>query len=151
MASRAEKLRRRQHRKEKKRRRAGGSASEFGGGGDIFLIDPPGAVKMSEVLKELVEPEWNECADAEAMRKLLTLGAAAWNVALLHGAERTALIERLAQTIPIELRQDFKFVLEPLIRRKEKMFPYIQRPILSFELTRLPSGDPYLTVISGLA
>jgi hypothetical protein len=105
---------------------------------------------MSEVLISLIQPEWEGCANEEEMRKLLTIGAAAWNVALLKRAERAAFTERLALAIPIELRQDFKLVLEPLISRKEQMFPQIRRPIFSFELTRLPSGKPYLRVISGL-
>jgi hypothetical protein len=151
MATRTEKLRRRQHRKEKRRRRFSGPVSEFTRSGDIQLIvDSPFAVKMSEVLISLIQPEWEGCANEEEMRKLLTIGAAAWNVALLKRAERAAFTERLALAIPIELRQDFKLVLEPLISRKEQMFPQIRRPIISFELTRLPSGKPYLRVISGL-
>jgi hypothetical protein len=149
MASRTEKLRRRQHRKDKKRG-ARGPGSELARSGNVLTVNPPGAAKMSEALHDLVEPEWNRCQDEVAMRKLLTLGVAAWNAALIEGAERTAFLEHLAESLPIELRQDFKHVLEPLIRRKKELFPHIQRPILSFELT-WPSGKPYLMVISGLA
>jgi hypothetical protein len=105
---------------------------------------------MSEALSALVEPEWNECQDEEAMRKLLTLGLAAWNAANLKGNKRTGFLQDLAQSFPTELRQEFLQVVEPLIQRKEKLFPHIQRPIFSFELT-WPSGKPYLTVLSGLA
>jgi hypothetical protein len=105
---------------------------------------------MSEVLLALVKPEWDMCADEEAMRKLLTVGVAAWNAALMEGAERTTFLESIARTFPIELRQDLKQVVEPLIRRKEEQFPHIQRPIVSFELTLLASGQPYLLVVSGL-
>jgi hypothetical protein len=150
MTSRAEKLRRRQHRKDKKRRRAQSPGSESAPFRDILVVDPPGAAKMSEALLALVEPEWNLCSDEEAMRKLLTLGVAAWNAALMKGAKRSAFLEELAQGFPTEARHEFMQVVEPLIHRKEKLFPHIQRPILSFELT-WPSGEPYLSVISGLA
>jgi hypothetical protein len=106
---------------------------------------------MSEALSALVEPEWEQCQDEEGMRKLLNLGMAAWNAALVKGTERTALLEELAQTFPTELRQKFLHIVEPFIRRKEKLFPHIQRPILSFELTWAPGKQPYLTVLSGLS
>jgi hypothetical protein len=150
MATRTEKLRRRQHRKEKKRQRARGLGSDLARPGDMLVIDPPGAAKMSEALWALVQPECDLCADEEAMTKLLSIGLAAWNAALMKGAERTAFLESLTRTFPIELRQDFKQIVEPFIRRKEELFPHIQRPIVSFELTWLPSGDPYLSVLSGL-
>ncbi len=151
MSSRSEKLRRRQHRKDKKRQRAGGQASYSARPSDLFVVDSPDGIKMSEVLMALVEQEWEGCRDEEAMRKQLTIGMTAWNAALMEGAKRTALLEDLARTFPVELRQDFIDVVEPLIRRKEELFPHIRRPILSFELTWLPSGDPYLSVVSGLA
>ena len=151
MASRAEKLRRRQHRKQKKQQRLQGLGSQIAPSRDILVIDTPGAVKMSEALSALVEPEWDRCRDEEAMRKLLTLGMAAWNAALMKRSERTALLEELAQSFPMELRQEFLQVVEPFIQRKEKLFPHIQRPILSFELTWASGKQPYLTVLSGLA
>ena len=150
MASRAEKLRRRQHRKDKKHRPAQSLGSEIAPFRNIVVVDPPGAAKMSEALSALVEPEWHLCPDEEAMRKLLTVGMAAWNAALVTGTERSALLESLAQEFPAESRQEFLQVIEPFIHRKEKLFPDIQRPILSFELT-WASGKPYLTVLSGLA
>jgi len=153
MASRTEKLRRRQHRKDKKHRQIRNPGAERGRPRNLIVVDPPGQVKMSEALHALIEPEWNECADAMAMRKLLTLGQAAWNAALMKGAARTAMIEKLSQTLPIEVRESFRHVIELLILRKEELFPHIQRPILGYELTwpSGPSGEPYLTVLSGLA
>ena len=151
MASRTEKLRRRQHRKEKKRRRAQGHGSEMAPPEGMLVVDPPGGAKMSEALWALVMPEWDLCKDEDAMQKLLTVGVAAWNAALMKGAERTKFLESLARTVPIGLRQEFMQVVEPFIRRKEELFPHILRPIVSFELTWLPSGDPYLSVVSGLA
>lgn len=151
MASRAEKLRRRQHRKEKKHRRAPGLGSKVAPSRGMLVVNPPGAAKMSEALMALVEPDWDLCQDEEAMRKLLTLGLAAWNAALRKGTERIAFLEELAQSFPVELRQEFMQVVEPLIQRKEKLFPHIRRPIYSFELTWDSGRGPYLTVLSGLA
>jgi hypothetical protein len=151
MATRAEKLRRRQRRKEKKLQRGHGSASYLAPTGPMVIVNPRGEVKMSEVLMELIQPEWNTCANEEAMHKLLTLGMAAWNAALLPLDKRAALLADLATTLPSELRSDFRIVIEPFIRRKEKLFPHILRPMLSYNLTWLSSNEPHLTVVSGLA
>lgn len=151
MASRSEKLRRRQKRKEKKRKR--GSELEVYPSlpNPFVVVNPRGAVKMSEVLWELVKPDFDPSASKDCLRNLLSLGVAAWNASLMKGAERTNLLDTLAETIPAELRQDFYRLIEPLIRRKESLFSHIVRPIISYDLTWLPSGDPHLTVVSGLA
>jgi hypothetical protein len=150
MATRAEKLRRRQHRKEKKRS-ARAQLSELARAEFFVSDEPTSAGKMSEALLALVQPEWNICHDEEAMRKLLTVGLAAWNAALMKAADRMAFLDSLAQKLPSELRQDFKQIVEPFIRRKDEMFPDNQRPIFSFELTPTPSGNPRLVVLSGLS
>lgn len=150
MASRTEKLRRRQHRKDKKRQRASGNGSVSVGPGDLLVGNPTRQFKMSDALMAIIQPEWNGCEGEEAMRKLLMLGVVGWNAALMTGAERTAFLEKLGQTLPNEMREDFKQMVDLLIRRKEERFRNVHRPILSFELTCRPSGDPYLTVMSGL-
>jgi len=150
MATRAEKVRRRQRRKEKKSKPGQGSASYLAPADTRLVINPPGEVKMSEVLMELIQPEWNTCNTEDAMRKLLTLGMAAWNAALLPLDKRTAILDDLAATLPGQLRADFHLVIEPLIRRKEELFPHIRRPMLSYELTWLNPHEPHLTVVSGL-
>jgi hypothetical protein len=149
MASRSEKLRRRQRRKEKKRRESWALAEARDLGATV-VVNPPGEAKMSEVLLTLLEPEHAKVADEEDRQKLITLGVAAWNASLLETAERAALLNSLAQELPPEFWQDFRQLIEPLIRRKERQFPHIRRPILNFKLTRTPADEPYLSIISGL-
>ena len=43
------------------------------------------------------------------------------------------------------------FDLAVPLQLTKALFPDLQRPMLSFELTRLPSGDMYVQVVSGLA
>lgn len=150
MATRAEKLRRRKRRKEKKGQRRTASASYVAQAEDLLVVNPPGEIKMSEVLMELIQPEWNTCANEDAMHKLLTLGIAAWNAALLRLEKREAFVDELATTLPADLRSTFRSVIEPLILRKEELFPHIKRPIFSYELTWLNPHEPHVTVLSGL-
>jgi hypothetical protein len=150
MATRAEKLRRRQRRKEKKLHRRAGSASYVAQAENLVVVNPRGEIKMSEVLLDFIQPEWNRCANEDAMQKLLTLGIAAWNAALLPLDKRADFLDDLATSFPADLRSTFLCVIEPLIRRKEKLFPHIKRPILSYSLTWLSADEPQLTVLSGL-
>jgi hypothetical protein len=150
MATRVEKLRRRQRRKAKKLQRRAASASYVAQAETLLVVNPRGEIKMSDVLMELIQPEWNTCDTEETMHKLLTLGIAAWNAALLPLDERAAFLDEFATTFPAELRSTFRDVIEPLIRRKEELFPHIERPILSYDLTWLNPHNPHLTVVSGL-
>lgn len=152
MASRSEKLRRRQHRKDKKRRSGGviyQSTPETSSRGDLLVIDAPGQVMMSEVLIELIRPEWGACQDEGAMRRLLTMGMMAWNGALEKGAARTAFVEKMAQAFPDEIREDATVCIEDLIERKERLFPDVQRPIFDYQLT-FSAGNAHVNVLSGL-
>ena len=150
MATRAVKLRRRQHRKDKKSRPARQAQPALSP--DFLLIEtPPGKVKMSEALLELLDFEWQQCEDDASLRKLLTIGVAAWNAALVQGLRRTELVEKLAQGLPSAVRQDFRDFVDALIRRKEQLFSANRRPILDFQLTWPAPRQPYVQVISALS
>ena len=73
-------------------------------------------------------------------RKLLTLGMIGWNAALYTGAKRAEFVGEMARTVPADARTGFADILAMYVRRKEEKFPHIRRPMISFELTMLPSG-----------
>lgn len=150
MASRTEKLKRRKHRKEKKQRKRGGPVAPSHRASDLVIYHDILPVRMSEVLLDLIAPEQEYCKDEAALEKLLTIGAAAWNASLMGGAEQRAILEETSRTLPADARQDYFEIVETLIRRKRQMFPDIKRPIIDFKLTLLPTGEPHLSVISGL-
>jgi hypothetical protein len=149
MASRTEKLRRRQHRKDKKRQRESSQGLGFGRSGDMVVVDNPPGPKMSEALVAILEPEFRECADEGAMRKLLTLGLIAWNAALMEGSKRKAFLQDMAKPFPSELREDFQVAVEPFIHRKLEMFPHIHRTIFNYELT-WSKERPHVSVVYAL-
>lgn len=124
----------------------------------MFVASPPGVKvvptprgteKMSEVLDEFVDPYMDPNGSLEEMRKLYTMGVAAWNAALFSGAKREELLEDLARTLPPEARRDFRMVIEPMIQRKLRYFAANQRCIFDFNLEDRPSG-PYLQVMATL-
>jgi hypothetical protein len=115
------------------------------------VIDPPGLEKMSDVLEEFVDPWMTSAETTDGYRRLLTLGMAAWNAALLPADKRAAFIEELAGNgrIPAEGRPMFRSIIQEMIDRKQAFFSENTRAIVSIEL--IDAGDePYLTVASTL-
>ena len=68
---------------------------------------------------------------------------------LVRATEREKLIRETAETLPAEMRDDLRTLLNPLIARKQEHFAENRRGIVNFELTMRPTG-PYLSVISTL-
>jgi len=91
----------------------------------VVVNAPAGAEKMSEVIEEFVEPYLNMAQTEDSLGKLLTLAISAWNAALLPPAKREKFLQELGQTLPMEQRDDFRTVLDPLIQRKLEHLPRI--------------------------
>jgi hypothetical protein len=115
----------------------------------MILDNPPGMVKMSKVLEDFVKPYMESSPTEESLRKLLAVGIVAWNAALLPPTEREELLRETEETLPAELRNDFRVVLEPMIERKLAYFADNRRGILNFELS-MGRGNPFLNVMSTL-
>ncbi len=146
-----------QKRKQKKQRRARRRQRDPGkrlskrvrqlGFEQKIVRNPPGQVKMSEVLRQFVEPYWHIPDDEEAMRKLLTTALVAWNTALLPETERADHLAKIAEALPEETHEDFYAIVGEMIERKEKQFAQYDRPIIDYEL--VDRGDEYhISVIS---
>jgi hypothetical protein len=103
--------------------------------------NPPGQVKMSEVLREFVAPYWHIPDSEEAMRKLITTALVAWNAALLPEAERAENLQEIATALPEETHEDFYAIVAEMIERKDKHFAQYDRTIVDYEL--VDRGDDY--------
>jgi hypothetical protein len=114
-----------------------------------IIRDPPGKVKMSEVLDEFVAPFKEPNATEKELRILYSLGAIAWNIALLPADEQEKAFREAHEKMPADGRELFRFFVEPLLERKRRHFADCRRGIVGFELMMLPSG-PYLQVRSTL-
>ena len=148
------KLSRDQKRKQKKRRRLQRTSDknlvkrvrELGFKQEI-IPKPPGQTKMSEVLRQFVEPYWHIPDDEESIRKLITTALVAWQVALLPVAERAEHLAAIAKALPEETHADFYAIVGEMVERKEKHFAQYEQTIIDYDL--IDSGSGYeLTVIS---
>ena len=121
--------------------------------GSKILIRPSGQAKMSEVLRDFVEPYSQFASSEENYRKLLTLAVIAWNVSSLPEDKQMDIIDRTFEGAMPEADEElttvFKEILSTLIVRKNAYFSDCKRTIIHFELT--DTGRDYrLSVASTL-
>jgi len=126
-------------------------AEKFPGG--IVHVGAVGNIKTSDVLDDFVKPFADLIEDADAYRRLLTLGMLAWNAALEPEWRQQQMVDDVigkglaaeTQWVQMNCRQ----IVNQLVERKRKYFAQYKRPILNFMLQ--DTGDGYhLTVISAV-
>ena len=101
---------------------------------------PRGEVKMSEVLREFIEPYADDADTDESFKKLLTVAVIAWNASLLPDKDRQDLIDKTITILQPELRQEMKGILERMIQRKEAHFGHIRRMIIDCQIEMTTKG-----------
>ncbi len=146
-------LSRNQKRKQKKRRRTQRTPGkdlikrvrELGFEQKI-IHKPAGQTKMSEVLRQFVEPYWHIPDDEESMRKLITTAIATWQAALLPSAERAEYLAAIAEALPEETHEDFYAIVGEMIERKEKHFARYDQTIIDYDLIDTDSGYELMVI-----
>ena len=140
--SRKIKRRRKQGQKQLKRLKSRLEQGHFRG--REIIANPSGEAKMSDVLRDFVEPYRKFTDTEDAYRKLLTLGVVAWGAALLPKKEQQDRVDSiLSKGIPTadgELETGLKEIVNRLIVRKETHFSEYRRDIIDFELKDTGSG-----------
>jgi hypothetical protein len=98
--------------------------------------------KMSEVIKEFIEPYQQDATTSEEYQLLIATAIIAWNAALEQGAKREAFLKDMLKTIAPkgdrQTQDDFYEVTREMIERKEKYFASNRRRIADYRLTETP-------------
>lgn len=112
------------------------------------IVGPTGdGIKMSDVLEEFVKPYEQFAETKEAYRKLLTAAIVAWNVMLFPEKDRWSRLDELLGTLPENIREDGKQIIQELMVRKERFFSQHKRMIVDFEVADIGSKK-HLSVMS---
>ena len=114
-----------------------------------FIYNPPGQIKMSEVLMDFIEPYESMLHSEEDYRKIISTALVAWNAALLPEPERREMVDSIIDEAFSSAADDARLVIDELSRRKERHFAQIKRGMLSYELTMTKDG-PHVSVMSTL-
>jgi hypothetical protein len=99
-----------------------------------MVASPQGAIKMSEVLEEFVEPYLDFAQNRSQREKLFSIAVIAWNLALMPENERQQIIEQGTTGNDPLARQDAREFIDELIARKQTLFAENKRYIVEFQL-----------------
>ena len=103
-----------------------------------MVIEPKGEVKMSEVLKQFVEPYRDTVHNLQQCKSLLSLAGIAWNAALMSESEQQSIVDEFLEeslvTDDAQTKQDTKEIIAELIARKNQHFSHIKRLIMDFDV-----------------
>jgi hypothetical protein len=122
-------------------------------GKDVTLVmNQGGIVKMSEVLEDFVEPYTDGTLNKHGLEMLFSMGALAWNIALMPKEKRIKMLaEAFSSIMPNSDPEDIAFgkdLVDKLIQRKEEFFADNQRMIMNFELQYVSHGEYHISVAS---
>ena len=101
-------------------------------------IEPKGAIKMSEVLQQFVEPYLDTVHNLKQCKALLSLAAIAWNAAVMPESEQKTILdtflEQQLSSQDAETQQEVTQMITELITRKNQHFSHIKRLIMDFDV-----------------
>ena len=141
--SRARKSTRREKQRRLRRSLARGSAAHAFLDERAFpLRDAP--IKMSKVLLDFIDPYRDDRMSPSQLRRLVSVGIFAWNLALLPPESRGEVVDKASREFPSQRAEPFRQIVSELIERKQQYFPEVTRVILGHELIVTPEG-PHLT------
>ena len=110
-----------------------------------MVIEPKGAIKMSDVLKQFVDPYLHTVHNLKQCKALLSLAAIAWNAAVMPESEQKTILdtflEQQLSSQDAETQQGVTQMITELITRKNQHFSHIKRLIMDFDVTE--SGQRY--------
>jgi len=116
-----------------------------------IVQNPPGQEKMSVALARFIRPYAGHFDDdVDIYRRFVMTAVIAWNAANLDGEKRADFLDEMEKTVPPDMRQEFRQIIEKLMKRKVRHFANNRRTIFKCEVTEL-DDDYHLSVFSSLA
>ncbi len=116
--------------------------------GGLVVVNPPGELKMSEVLEEFAEPFLVETKTLKMVQNSYYFAALAWNIGCAAPDQWDQQIdESLAKLLSGELLADFdeiRILLRAMVERKASHFGEIRRFVVEVIVTPSPAATTTL-------
>lgn len=107
--------------------------------GNKVVVEPGGAVRMSEVLQDFAEPLLRESGTDAEVKDAIKFSILVWNVSLFPAPERENMVEMLIKQVSNpdqpEHTESVKYYVNMLLKRKEEMFPDINRAVIDCQFS----------------
>jgi hypothetical protein len=112
------------------------------------LINPEGEISISDAISNIIAPYREDAPKFQAFHKLVMMACAAWNASILPASERENMLADMRKLLPDQQsREDFTVVVKDLMKRKNKLYPKVNRLIIKFKVTDL-GNDFHIAIAS---
>lgn len=100
------------------------------------LINPEGEISISDAVSKIIAPYRDTAQDYKSFHKLVTIACTAWNASILPAKERESMLADMLKLMPDQQsREDFTEIVKELMKRKNRLYPKVNRMIVQFKVT----------------
>lgn len=114
---------------------------------EIAFKPTDGAERMSEVLERFVEPYREDDETEDTYRKLLNIGAVAWNLASTPFEKRERILDNIFMDMNEEAKDANRKIVNILMDRKKRLFFHDKRIIVGVDV-KVYGNEWHLSVVS---
>ena len=116
-----------------------------------YLVNPEGEISVSDAISEIIKPYRDAAQDYQSFHKLVTVACAAWNATILPAKKRESMLADMRKQMPDQQsREDFTAIIKELMKRKNRLYPKVNRIIVEFKVTNR-KNDFHIAVASTLS
>lgn len=101
------------------------------------LVNPEGEISISDAISKIIAPYRDTAQDYKSFRKLVMVACTAWNAAIMPVGQRESMLADMRKLMPDQQsREDFTEIVKELMKRKNRLYPNVNRMIVQFKVTK---------------
>ena len=100
------------------------------------LVNPEGEISISDAISKIIAPYRDTAQSYSSFYKLVMIACTAWNAAILTDEKRASMLSDMRKSMPDQQsREDFTEIVKELMKRKNRLYPNVNRMIVEFKVT----------------
>jgi hypothetical protein len=100
------------------------------------LVNPEGEISISDAISKIIAPYRDTAQNYSSFYKLVMIACTAWNAAILTVEKREKMLSDMRKSMPDQQsREDFTEIVKELMKRKNRLYPNVNRMIVEFKVT----------------
>jgi|GEM_PF-1211056 len=101
------------------------------------LINPEGEISISDAISKIIAPYRDTAQNYQSFHKLVMVACTAWNAAIMPAEQREGMLADMRKLMPDQQsREDFTEIVKELMKRKNRLYPNVNRRIVEFKVTQ---------------
>ena len=100
------------------------------------LVNPEGEISISDAISKVIAPYRDTAQNYHSFHKLVMVACTAWNAAIMPVGQRESMLADMRKLMPDQQsREDFTEIVKELMKRKNRLYPNVNRMIVEFKVT----------------